>query len=76
MQPDAHRGTRAPVIESVPSSPAAAHAARASVIKNVASSPAGRRRAKTVQELILEAEMQALLHEADLKAAAGLQRLH
>ena len=32
--------------------------------------------AKTVQELILEAEMQALLHEADVKAAAGLQRLH
>ena len=65
-------GTRAPVIENVPSSPAAAYAAP--VIKNVAPSHAGR--VKTVQELILEAEMQALLLEADVKAAASLQRLH
>ena len=64
------------MIENVPSSPAAAYAAPDSVIKNVAPSPARRRRAKTVQELILEAEMQALLHEADVKPAASLQRLH
>ena len=69
-------GTRAPMIENVLSSPAAACAAPDRVIKNVASSPAGRRRAKTVQELILEAEMQALLHDADVKAAASLQLLH
>ena len=64
------------MIENVPSSPAAAHAAPESVIKNVAPSPVGRRRAKTVQELILEAETQTVLHEADVKAAASLQRLH
>ena len=64
------------MIENVPSSPAAAYAAPDSVIKNVAPFPAGRRRAKTVQELILEVEVQALLHETDVKAAACLQRLH
>ena len=57
-------------------SPAAAYAKPAPGIKYVAPSPAGRRRAKTVQELILQAEMQALLHEADVKAAGSLQRLH
>ena len=61
------------MIQNVPSSPAAAHAAPDPVIKNVAPSHAGRCRAKTVQELILEPEMQALLHEADVKAAADQQ---
>ena len=67
----------APVTEfASPSAPAAAYAAPDSAIENVAPSPAGRRRAKTVQELILEAEMQAFRHEADVKAALSLQRLH
>ena len=75
---DAYRGSPAPEIEKVPSSPAAAYAAPDSVIKIpvFVSAACVNASAKTVQELILEAEVQALLHETALKGAASIQRLH